>query len=217
MDQFLALGGIFGPLQPAASAPPPESPAASAPPPEPPAWLPHSGDAEIEAVQDPRIRPPPDNTPPWRKYPRVMPPPPRSRRRTEEPTEEATATEAKQDGDQNPLDGAVPKLVPPPPAPDPRQPRPRTEGPEGWHRGFAPWRPGVQGGKQRYGKSGGQHGDWYRRWRRAQREGPMAEQRFLAEHPHPKELAKQQQKQQEQQQPGTASSSPSTTSLAGEW
>lgn len=76
------------------------------------------------------------------------------------------------------------RIMPPPPPPS------REPGPDGWKKGNAPWRPGVQGGQARYGIAGGQNRDWHRMRARAERQGPDALKQFHKENPHPKELAK---------------------------
>jgi hypothetical protein len=42
-----------------------------------------------------------------------------------------------------------------------------------------PWRPGVNGGKPRYGGSGGQHREYYRFFYRAKQHGPAAMASFI--------------------------------------
>ncbi len=64
-------------------------------------------------------------------------------------------------------------------------------GPEGWYdkRG-EPWRPGRGGGQPRYGSSGGQHRDYYRKAARAMKKGRAEHAQFIETNPRPKELQK---------------------------
>ena len=61
------------------------------------------------------------------------------------------------------------------------EPSMQPEGKKTWRK--QRWRPGLDGGHQRYGNSGGKNREWYRAWDLARRKGKLQE--FFAKYPKP--------------------------------
>jgi hypothetical protein len=121
-------------------------------------------------------------------------PPPAKRPRREFVSEAADITSTGEGGSSSSQSRVPPQPPPPPPAAkaalpefDPATPLDDEPYFSRWTGPEPPWRPGVNGGQQRYGRSGGQHREYYRLMHRARNNGAAALDKFVQEYgPPPK-------------------------------